>query len=83
MTRAVFGVHNLHVAGSGVFSTSGQADPTLTIVALAIRLARPLEEEARRPVAAARRSEPTELAQSHVRGAQSVQLAETLTECRA
>ena len=35
----VHGVSNLYVAGSAVFATSGQANPTLTIVALALRLA--------------------------------------------
>jgi choline dehydrogenase-like flavoprotein len=35
----VFGVDNLFIAGSSVFPTSGVANPTLTIVALAIRLA--------------------------------------------
>jgi choline dehydrogenase-like flavoprotein len=35
----VHGVDNLFVAGSAVFPTSGHANPTLTIVALAIRLA--------------------------------------------
>jgi len=34
----VFGMENLFVAGSAVFPTSGQANPTLTIVALAVRL---------------------------------------------
>jgi choline dehydrogenase-like flavoprotein len=32
-------VHNLYLAGSAVFPTSSQANPTLTIVALALRLA--------------------------------------------
>jgi len=35
----VFGVDNLFVAGSSVFPTAGHANPTLTILALAIRLA--------------------------------------------
>ncbi len=35
----VFGVTNLYVAGSAVFPTSSQANPTLTIVAMALRLA--------------------------------------------
>jgi choline dehydrogenase-like flavoprotein len=32
-------VHNLYIAGSAVFPTSSQANPTLTVVALALRLA--------------------------------------------
>jgi len=32
-------VDNLYVAGSGVYPTSGHPNPTLTIVALALRLA--------------------------------------------
>jgi choline dehydrogenase-like flavoprotein len=36
---AVYGMENLYVAGSSVFSTAGQANPTLTLVALALRLA--------------------------------------------
>jgi len=42
----VFGVNNLYVAGSGVFATSSQANPTLTIVAMALRLADHLRENA-------------------------------------
>jgi choline dehydrogenase-like flavoprotein len=35
----VYGVRGLYVAGSSVFPTSGTANPTLTIMALAVRLA--------------------------------------------
>jgi hypothetical protein len=35
----IFGVNNLYVAGSAAFPTSSQANPTLTIVAMALRLA--------------------------------------------
>ena len=35
----VHGLANLYIAGSSVFPTSGYANPTLTIVALAMRLA--------------------------------------------
>jgi choline dehydrogenase-like flavoprotein len=35
----VHGIDNLYVAGSSVFPTGGFAHPTLTIVALAVRLA--------------------------------------------
>jgi choline dehydrogenase-like flavoprotein len=35
----VHGIANLFIAGSSVFPTSGYANPTLTIVALAVRLA--------------------------------------------
>lgn len=40
----VHGLDNLFVLGSSVFPTSGYANPTLTIVALALRLAGRLEE---------------------------------------
>jgi choline dehydrogenase-like flavoprotein len=36
---AVHGLSNFYIAGSSVFPTSGRANPTITIVALAIRLA--------------------------------------------
>ena len=35
----VHGVEGLYIAGSSVFPTAGHANPTLMIVALAIRLA--------------------------------------------
>lgn len=40
----VFNVNNLFLAGSGVFPTSSQANPTLTIVAMALRLAKHLRD---------------------------------------
>lgn len=40
----VHGMRNLYVAGSAVFPTSSQANPTLTIVAMALRLADHLKE---------------------------------------
>lgn len=40
----VHGVSNLYVAGSSVFPTGGYANPTLTIIALAIRLGDRLRE---------------------------------------
>jgi choline dehydrogenase-like flavoprotein len=38
-------VDNLYIAGSAVFPTSSQANPTLTIVALALRLAKHLRDQ--------------------------------------
>jgi len=42
----VHGVDNLYIAGSSVFTTSGCSNPTLTLVALALRLADHLGEVA-------------------------------------
>lgn len=39
------GVDNLYIAGSSVFSTTGHSNPTLTIMALAIRLAHYLKSD--------------------------------------
>ncbi|MGL5446942.1 MAG: GMC oxidoreductase [Rhabdaerophilum sp.] len=39
----VFGTSNLYVAGSSIFPTSSQANPTLTIIAFALRLAKHLK----------------------------------------
>jgi choline dehydrogenase-like flavoprotein len=39
----VHGIGNLYIAGSSIFPTGGHANPTLTIVALALRLADHLE----------------------------------------
>jgi choline dehydrogenase-like flavoprotein len=45
LTSRVHGVANLYIAGSSVFPTSGSANPTLTIVALALRLAEELKRQ--------------------------------------
>lgn len=45
----VHGMRNLYLAGSAVFATSSQANPTLTIVALALRLAGHLKRQAAPP----------------------------------
>jgi choline dehydrogenase-like flavoprotein len=43
----IFGVKGLYVAGSSTFPTSGYANPTLTIVAMSMRLASHLKSELR------------------------------------
>jgi choline dehydrogenase-like flavoprotein len=48
----VHGMENLYVAGSSVFPTAGHANPTLTVVALALRLADRIRRQPR-PGAAA------------------------------
>ena len=48
----VHGVDNLFVAGSATFPTSSQANPTLTVVALALRLAAELSRMVRMEAAA-------------------------------
>jgi choline dehydrogenase-like flavoprotein len=40
----VHGISNLYIAGSSVFPTSGLSNPTLTIIALAVRLADRIKE---------------------------------------
>jgi choline dehydrogenase-like flavoprotein len=49
----VHGLGNLYVAGSSLFPTSGWANPTLTIVALALRTADEVSRVLRQPPAAA------------------------------
>jgi choline dehydrogenase-like flavoprotein len=48
----VHGMQNLFVSGSSVFPTSGHANPTLMIVALALRLAHLLKRPLRNAAAA-------------------------------
>ena len=60
----VHGTANLFVAGSSVFPSTGNANPTLTIVALALRLADHLKEtglapKSLPPSARRRRTRPT------------------------
>ncbi len=45
----VHGIANLHVAGSSVFTTSGWANPTLTLLALAYRLGDRIDQRLRAP----------------------------------
>jgi choline dehydrogenase-like flavoprotein len=47
---AVFGLPNLYIASSAVFPTSSYANPTLTIVALSVRMASHLKAKTSRAV---------------------------------
>ena len=47
----VHGIANLYIAGSSLFPTSGWANPTLTIVALALRTADKVSAELRKGAA--------------------------------
>lgn len=46
----VFGTNNLYIAGSSLFPTSGWANPTLTLMALAIRTSDVLSEQINNPI---------------------------------
>ena len=46
----VHGIDNLYIAGSSLFPTSGWANPTLTIVALALRTADHIAKRLATPV---------------------------------
>lgn len=48
----VYGVEGLYIAGSSVFPTAGHANPTLMIMALAVRLSRHLRERLTEPARA-------------------------------
>jgi choline dehydrogenase-like flavoprotein len=49
-TGRVHGVSNLYITGSSVFPTGGYCNPTLTLIALAIRLADELKSSVSNPV---------------------------------
>lgn len=55
----VHGVESLYVVGGSVFPTSGYANPTLTIVALALRLAAHLRTAGSQPVGGTRAASAT------------------------
>ena len=50
----VHGMHNLFIAGSSVFPTAGAHVPTMTVVALSLRLAEHIVKRIQQPHAAAR-----------------------------
>jgi choline dehydrogenase-like flavoprotein len=55
---AVFDAPNLYIASAAVFPTNSHANPTLTIVAFAVRLAEHLRSELRPSAAAAGAGRP-------------------------
>ena len=57
----VHGISNLYIAGSSVFPTSGLSNPTLTIIALAVRLADQIKERIGRPVGVTKSLEATSI----------------------
>ena len=57
----VHGISNLYIAGSSVFPTSGLSNPTLTIIALAVRLADQIKERMGRPVGVTKALEATSI----------------------
>lgn len=46
----VHGIPNLHIAGSSLFPTGGWANPTLAILALALRTADRIADDLRTPI---------------------------------
>lgn len=54
----VHGVANLHIAGSSLFPTGGWANPTLTILALALRTADRMADQLQAPAAATDANRP-------------------------
>lgn len=65
----VHGLANLYVAGSSVFPTGSHVNPTFTIVALALRLARHLKLELDKPAVATARAKRPAVARTRRRQA--------------
>jgi choline dehydrogenase-like flavoprotein len=59
------GVSNLYLAGSSVFPTGGYANPTLTIIALAVRLSYHLKELMKPPLSSLSAADTTRTAPAH------------------
>lgn len=58
----LFAQDNVYLAGSSVFASAGHANPTLTLVQLALRLCDHLESRLRPSVNGAEAAPPTETA---------------------